>query len=184
MRLEAIPNPGVSPAAAASSVSSGNGYFGGFIDAASQRLAELPVAVPFVLPFNSPVALSMMLAGVVWHRRGGLASLRAVQSFQRRGILIAALVALIISSLTALVLLDSLSGARAAPTAVSAGASLVACMAAPLVSAGLVLLFVEHADRHRFGKSRPQPRGNHTRASDPGRWCNLLLRRVARMHPT
>jgi uncharacterized protein len=136
---------------AASSVSSGNGYFGGFVDAASQRLAELPVAVPFVLLFNGPVALSMMLAGVVWHRRGGLASLRAVQSFQRRGILIAALVALIISSLTALVLLDGLSGARAAPTAVSAGAALVACMAAPLVSAGLVLMFVQHADRHRFG---------------------------------
>jgi uncharacterized protein len=136
---------------AASSISSGNGYFGGFVDAAWQRLAELPVAVPFVLLFNGPVALSMMLAGVVWHRRGGLASLRAVQSFQRCRILIAALVALIISSLTALVLLDSFSGAGAAPIAVSAGAALVACIAAPLVSAGLVLLFVAHADRHRFG---------------------------------
>jgi uncharacterized protein len=46
----------------------GQGYLGGFLDGAAQRLKDLPQALAFVGLFNGPAALAMFLAGLAMGR--------------------------------------------------------------------------------------------------------------------
>jgi uncharacterized protein len=46
------------------SVEPGKGYLGGFLEGARQRVADWPIALPFVVIFNGPAALAMFLLGL------------------------------------------------------------------------------------------------------------------------
>jgi uncharacterized protein len=120
----------------------GQGYLGGFWDAAAQRLAELPDSLAFILAFNGAPALAMFLAGLALGR-GGLFPPDKERLSKLRPLVHRCLAAG-----------AAISGVAACAPFLTAAASYqaaafaVLCLAAPLLSFGMAGAFLALAMRH------------------------------------
>ncbi|WP_291297640.1 DUF418 domain-containing protein [Elioraea sp.] len=115
------------------------GYLGSFLDAAAARAADLPIAQIGVLMFNAVSALAMAVLGLLWHRGGGVDTVIGLASRHSRAMRRAAIAAALVSAVAGLVIVLAMRDPGSIGLGVSIASAAAVSLAAPILSAALVL---------------------------------------------